>query len=129
MASRFESAIGLNRERRLEFALSYLWFSPPRKRYELCSILSHHYVKGKRENYNIIAVVTSEHEMIPTEGRVWRGAGAPDYCGSVGRLLVGAPDSSTTPQAENIRHFEYPIVSVCTERMLSGWVVATRHSP
>jgi len=49
---------------------------------------------------------TTEHEMIPAEGLVWRGVGAPDCCGSVGRLFLGATDCSTTPQAENIRHFK-----------------------
>jgi len=44
--------------------------------------------------------------MIAAEVRVLRDAGAADRCGSIGRVLVGATDCSTTKQAENIRHFK-----------------------
>jgi hypothetical protein len=44
-------------------------------------------------------------------------------------LLVGATVCTITTQTENIQHLEYRVVSEGTVRMLSRWVVETRHLP
>jgi len=43
-------------------------------------------------------------------------------------LLVGTTDSYEYTKTENIKHFEYCVLSDCTLWTFSGWIIATRHS-
>ena len=61
--------------------------------------------------------------------RVWRGAGGQLVIGgTTGLLRVGATLFNYPTQTENLQHLEKREVSEVAVRMLSGWVVATRHS-
>jgi hypothetical protein len=49
--------------------------------------------------------------------------------GTRGLLLVGTTDCYEYTKTENIKHFEYCVLSDCTSWTFSGWIIATRHSP
>jgi hypothetical protein len=44
-------------------------------------------------------------------------------------LLVGTTDCYEYTKTENIKHFEYCVLSDCILWTFSGWIIATRHSP
>ena len=44
-------------------------------------------------------------------------------------LLVGTTDCCEYTKTENIKHFEYCVLSDCILWTFSGWIIATRHSP
>jgi len=49
--------------------------------------------------------------------------------GTRGLLLAGAAVCYCYTQTENIKHIAQRVMSACTVRMISTWVVATCHSP
>lgn len=44
-------------------------------------------------------------------------------------LSVGVSDCSTTTQTENIKHFQWRVMSDCTMLIFSRWGVETPHAP
>ena len=95
---------------------------------------THKYIMQQKATFPNVTAGGTDHTSSdglphPGEGSVlMRCGGVLTVRRTTGLLLVGATLLCSCIQTENIKHFEERVVSDCTVRMLSAWVVATLDS-